>query len=149
MVAPTSTADQPCESRDVIAPVLAGLHHVELTVRDLSRSVDWYTSVLGFEEVGRLDKPGLDVVMLRHASGLLVVLVQHEDAGDAPFDERRPGLDHLGFAATGPDDVDAWAARLDDLGVARSEVKDGSLPGSRLVVFRDPDNIQIEIYFST
>ena len=63
-------------------------------------------------------------------------------------DEQRPGLDHLGFAVETPEDVDVWAAHLDELGVARSEVKDGSIPGSRLVVFRDPDNIQMEIYTS-
>jgi hypothetical protein len=32
--------------------------------------------------------------------------------------------------------------------VPRGEVKDGSLPGSRLVVVRDPDGIQLEIYCS-
>jgi glyoxylase I family protein len=130
----------------VTSPPVLGIHHVEFTVRALARSVDWYVSVLGFTEAGRLDKPGVAGAMLRHPSGLLFALVQHDDGDDDPFDERRPGLDHLGFAVTSADDVEAWAARLDELGVARSEVKDGSLPGSRLVVFRDPDNIQLEIY---
>jgi glyoxylase I family protein len=130
----------------VTAPAVLGIHHVELTVRDLTRSVDWYASVLGFEEAGRFDKPDVAVAMLRHPSRLLFALVQHLAAGEEPFDERRPGLDHLGFAVRGPDDVEAWAVRLDELGVPRSEVKDGSLPGSRLVVFRDPDDIQLEFW---
>ncbi len=129
-------------------PTLVGIHHIGLTVRDLARSIEWYATVLGFEEAGRLDKPDHEVAMLRHPSGLLIGLVQHEGAGGEAFDERRPGLDHLGLAVATPDDVDAGAARLDELGVPRSEVKDGALPGSRLTVFRDPDGIQLEIYTS-
>ena len=127
-------------------PSLIGIHHLELTVRDLARSVDWYASVLGLEETGQFDKPDHKVALLRHPSGLLIGLVQHDSAGGETFDERRPGLDHIGFEVPSADEVDAWAARFDELGVRRSEVKDGSLPGSRLVVFRDPDDIQLEIY---
>lgn len=130
--------------------VLTGIHHLELTVSDLERSVRWYQEVLGLEEARRMDKGFLEVVMLRSGT-MLVVLVRHvgNDA-DPPdrFDERRIGLDHVGFAVPSPDAVEAWAARLDGLGVARSEVKDGALPGSRLVVFRDPDGIQFECYYA-
>jgi glyoxylase I family protein len=124
------------------------IHHLELTVRDLSRSEQWYTSVLGFEKVGGLEKADHSVVMLR-AGELLVGLVGHQatDSSDG-FDERRVGLDHAAFEVPTPEDVEAWAQHLGDQGVEHTEVKDGALPDSRVVIFRDPDGIQLEFYYA-
>jgi glyoxylase I family protein len=127
-------------------PTLTGVHHIELTVRDADSSADWYRSVLGFTDSGRLDKEQMSVVMLRHSSGLLLGFAQHKTGAGDDFDERRTGLDHLAFDVGSHEAVDTWAARLDELGVAHSEVKSGALPGSRLIVFRDPDGIQLECY---
>ena len=124
-----------------------GIHHLELTVRDLDRSVAWYTSVLGFEERGRMSQADRTVVMLA-AGDLLVGLVGHGRPPTEEFDEHRTGLDHVGFQVRTPEAVEAWAARLDELGVDHTEVKDGALPGSRVVIFRDPDNIQVECYYA-
>ena len=64
-----------------------------------------------------------------------------------PFDERRTGLDHIGMAVPDRADLDVWAARLDGLGVPHNGVNDTDhlLPYSALV-FRDPDNIQLEFF---
>ncbi|HSP39616.1 MAG TPA: VOC family protein [Frankiaceae bacterium] len=126
---------------------ISGIHHLELTVRDLKRSEPWYTRVLGFERMGAMDKDDHSVVMLR-AGDLVIGLVQHTRTGDDSFDERRIGLDHAGFSVSSPEDVERWAARLDELGVERTEVKDGALPDSRVVIFRDPDGIQLECYYA-
>ena len=58
---------------------------------------------------------------------------------------RRAGLDHFGFAVASRADLDAWAAKLDGLAIAHTGVRDigGPVPFSTLV-FRDPDNIQLE-----
>jgi catechol 2,3-dioxygenase-like lactoylglutathione lyase family enzyme len=74
--------------------------------------------------------------------------VGHGEPPAEPFDEHRTGLDHIGFQVRTPEAVEAWAARLDELGVDHAEVKDGALPGSRVVIFRDPDNIQVECYYA-
>jgi catechol 2,3-dioxygenase-like lactoylglutathione lyase family enzyme len=44
--------------------------------------------------------------------------------------------------------VDEWAAHLTAAGVEYSGPKAGGLAGSRLIVFRDPDGVQLECYFS-
>jgi glyoxylase I family protein len=133
---------------DPTSPTISGIHHLELTVRDLERSEAWYTRVLGFERIGGMDKDDHSVVMLR-AGDLMVGLVQHTRTTDGDsFDERRIGLDHAGFSVASPEDVETWAARLDDQGVERTEVKDGALPNSRVVIFRDPDGIQLECYYA-
>ena len=140
-----SALSEPTSPADL---TVSGIHHLELTVQDLERSEAWYTRVLGFERMGGMDKDDHSVVIMR-AGDLVVGLVQHtRTTDDDSFDERRIGLDHAGFSVTSPEDVELWAARLDDLGVDRTEVKDGALPGSRVVIFRDPDGIQLECYYA-
>jgi glyoxylase I family protein len=69
----------------------------------------------------------------------------HPDAA-AEFSERRPGLDHLAFGVESQDELEEWAARLDAAGVVHSGVKVTPTTGSALIAFRDPDNIQLEVY---
>ena len=124
-----------------------GAHHLRLTVSDLERSLRFYTEVLGFELRVRF---GPNSVFLHDGTmGLGLNTPWHEvSPGELRFDEARVGLDHLAFRVASPEDVQRAAERLDALGVARSEVKDGRIPGSKLIVFRDPDNIQLEYYYS-
>ncbi len=64
------------------------------------------------------------------------------------FDESRTGLDHVSFAVAGRADLDAWARWRDGLGVANSGVVDTGDPMPySVVVFRDPDNIQLELFY--
>jgi glyoxylase I family protein len=65
-------------------------------------------------------------------------------ASKEPFNERRPGLDHIAFGCASRDELAEWAARLDELGVAHGEIVDASY-GSGLS-FRDPDNIALELF---
>jgi catechol 2,3-dioxygenase-like lactoylglutathione lyase family enzyme len=121
---------------------------VILTVSDAARSAAWYSELLGLAEVGRYAEPdgrGLQVV-LAHGNGLQLGLVQH--AASAPvFDEFCAGLDHLEFLVASRRDLDAWAARLDQLGVAHSGIKEPSYTSNAMITFRDPDNIQLEFFW--
>jgi len=65
-------------------------------------------------------------------------------AEGGPFDERRVGLDHLAFHITDPDELRHWVTHLDELGVLHSGIIDSGYGPT--VVFRDPDNIQLECY---
>ena len=61
----------------------------------------------------------------------------------------RAGLDHLAFAVADREELDAWAARLTDAAVVHSPVTAAnSVPGAAVLVFRDPDNIQLELFAS-
>jgi glyoxylase I family protein len=88
-------------------------------------------------------------VFVRH-SGLhaRVGLTQHRSGAQDVFDETRVGLDHLAFAVAGPSELDAWASRLAAAGVVHSPIAPAnSIPGAAVLVFRDPDNIQLELFF--
>jgi catechol-2,3-dioxygenase len=65
-------------------------------------------------------------------------------ASHEPFDERKPGLDHIAFGCASRNELVEWAARLDELGVAHGDIVDAAY-GSGLS-FRDPDNIALELF---
>lgn len=128
-------------------PALDGIHHVTLTVSDLDRSVTWYTAMLGLTESHRVEVNGMAKAMLTR-DGLLLTLTDHRDLAESGrFSERRTGLDHLAFAVADRVALDAWADRLDSLGVAHGEVTRGR--SGDLIAFRDPDNIALEFYTRT
>jgi glyoxylase I family protein len=131
----------------VTEPAISAIHHVALNVHDLDRSERWYTDVLGFSRLGPFAGEGFQRVLLRHPSGVVLGLTKHDDPeAMVPFSERRTGLDHLGFQVADREQLEAWVARFDALEVVHSAIKHTPLTGSYLVAFRDPDNIQLEVY---
>jgi glyoxylase I family protein len=75
-------------------------------------------------------------------------LTRHRDGLQEFFDETRTGLDHAAFATSSREELDDWARRFSDAGVACSPVAPAnSIPGAAVLVFRDPDNIQLELFF--
>ena len=129
-------------------PTIQGVSHIDLTVSDLDASEAWYTEVFGLTRVldGRNDDHRFNSRYLLHPDTLLIVgLVRHDDPTAPSFDEHRIGLDHLSFAVASADELARWATRLDELGIERAPVSTGDMWD--VLVFRDPDNIQLELFF--
>ena len=130
---------------------ITGIHHISITARDVEASAAWYEQVLGMNRLPitfphhDCEDTGYAVLLMDAASGLTIGL--HHNAGNdgVPFDEAKCGLDHLGIGVPNRASLDAWAAKLDGLGIAHSGIRDITepLPFATLV-FRDPDNIQLE-----
>lgn len=128
-------------------PTISAIHHVAINVHDLEQSERWYIDVLGFSRLGPFAGHRFQRVLLRHPSGVVLGLTTHDDPeAAAPFSERRTGLDHLGFQVADRDQLEAWIARFDELGVVHSEIQHTPITGSYFVAFRDPDGIQLEVY---
>jgi catechol 2,3-dioxygenase-like lactoylglutathione lyase family enzyme len=129
-------------------PVFTGISHIGLTVRDADRSAAWYERVLGMRLLGELTEvatPGLSarvVTMLHPASGRMFGLVQHASGEDGEFSEFRVGLDHLSLVVESRDELGRWVEHLDGCGVPHSAISE--MPYGSVLVFRDPDNIQLE-----
>ena len=133
---------------------LGSIHHLRLTVTDLERSREFYTSVLGFTVVAEApasDDPRSDpsypvlwggVVMA--GGNYLLGLRPVAEKGDR-FDENRVGLDHLSFSVDSRATLDAAIRLLDERGVPRGEVRELTSFGICVLPFRDPDNIQLEL----
>jgi glyoxylase I family protein len=120
-----------------------------LTVTDVDRSAAWYRELLAMSETGRYVEPEghvAQVCLVEPGTGLELCLVAHRRSSGA-FDEFRAGLDHVEFLVARRDDLDAWASRLDELGIPHSGVKEPSYTANAMVTFRDPDNIQLEFFW--
>src|SRR5262249_8035393 len=88
------------------------------------------------------DGSGYAVVIGKPDFSMCVGLHTHSANERERFSETRTGLDHLSFLVAERAELDAWEARLIELGVEHSPVND--LGASSVLVFRDPDNIQLE-----
>ncbi len=122
---------------------------VNLTVTDAARSAAWYRNLLGMDERDRYVMPSghvEQVVLIEPRTGLALCLVSHARGPDR-FDEHRVGLDHLEFLVAHRSDLDAWAARLDDLAIVHSGIKEPQYTANAMITFRDPDNIQLEFFW--
>lgn len=131
------------------------LHHIALTVRDLDASVAWYGEVFGVTPL--MDVPhegGTGRVLADPTSSLAFVLHVHDGASGDDFSERRTGLDHVGLAVAGREALVEWQGHLEQHGVRRADRADQPLtqsaiadePYGAVLVFRDPDNIQLELF---
>jgi catechol 2,3-dioxygenase-like lactoylglutathione lyase family enzyme len=126
--------------------MLTGIHHLALTVTDVERSAAWYRELLGMVQVIGDDTDDVRYRVLAHPdSGMVIGLRQYPVAGSGDaFDEMRTGMDHVAIGVESADELAGWAARLDELGIAHSPVTE--TPIGTVIVFRDPDNIQLEFW---
>ncbi|MCW2786404.1 MAG: lactoylglutathione lyase-like lyase [Marmoricola sp.] len=133
------------------APALAGYHHLGITVSDVEASEAWYAETLGLvrafvEPHAGADNGGYAVVMTRPGTAFFLGLDHHAEADKLPFDPRRTGLDHVALAVTSPEEVHAWAAHLDAIGIEHGPVLEASEPmPNALVNFVDPDGVPLEV----
>ena len=131
-----------------------GIHHLRLSVTDLQRSRDFYTSLLGFQvavESPPSDDPAAEevfkilfggVVMIR--GNLVMGLRPMAPTGDR-FDPDRVGLDHLSFGVASRDELEQAIRLFDEHGVTHGEITRLAGFGIDVLPFEDPDGIQLEL----
>lgn len=132
----------------------ARLHHLALTVSDVDRSVGWYEAVFGVRFQVDVPHPGGVGKLLADDHGLMIVLHRHDTNDGRQFDETTNGLDHAGFVVPARGDLEAWQHHLEVNGVEHADPADKPLtqspiadePYGSVLVFRDPDNIQLELF---
>lgn len=133
------------------------LHHLALTVSDVEASTRWYEDVFGVHHLMDAPHPGGVGKVLADEARELMIVLHHHDANDGSlFGETTTGLDHAGFIVPGREDLEVWQGHLEANGVVRADIADKPLtqspiadePYGSVLVFRDPDNIQLE-FFST
>ena len=133
-------------------PAFTGVSHLELTVSDVDRSVTWYERVFGMRKIAENsedDHPTDGVFahvvnVIDPTSGLVLGLIRHRGQSDDAFSEHRVGLDHLALDVQSRSELETWVEHLDRCGVRHSGINDQ--PYGSVLVFRDPDNIQLELF---
>lgn len=123
---------------------MPAITHVAVTVTDLAASEAWYTTVLGVEPVLDENTGPFRHIVYQVGGTLLGLHGFPQLADQAPFEERRPGLDHIAFGCSSRAELVEWAARLDELGVPHGDIVDA--PYGSGLSFRDPDNIALELF---
>jgi glyoxylase I family protein len=130
------------------------IHHLRLTVTDVQRSREFYTSLLGFQvavESPPDDDPSAaevykilfgGVVMIR---GSLLMGLRPLAPADDRFDSDRVGLDHLSFSVPARADLEQAVRLFDERGVAHGEITRLAGFGIDVLPFEDPDGIQLEL----
>ena len=115
------------------SPVL-GFSHLQLCVRDVRASVDWYCTALGMDVMSEHG----DVVALRHSDARLVIVVSpgEPDVAHSP-------IDHLAFAVADGPTLEAWASHLRERGLEVPAVVDEL--GKPSLQLRDPDGNAVEL----
>lgn len=123
-----------------------GIHHITLRVADLERSRRFYGDLLGLSQ--DQDLPGKIRFRLWNGAGATRLVLKEPIPGTPDgdrFTKRRIGLDHVALAAAPGADLEALATRLRQAGVPCEGVVDVN-GGGRRVAFRDPDNIEWELF---
>lgn len=119
-------------------------HHVKFTVSDVGRTRDFYTSLLGFEVAGEFSA----VTLISNGSFLIGLSTAPEPERAIPddrFDENRIGLDHLSFGVADRSTLERAARLLGERGITHGEIDDLTPLGISVLMFRDPDNMQLEL----
>jgi catechol 2,3-dioxygenase-like lactoylglutathione lyase family enzyme len=117
------------------------LEYTGIRVRDLARSVRFYTEGLGLKagSQGRMAAGGVWQELRDPTTGAVLELNFYP--GEPPYREGDE-LDHLGFRV---EDLDAALARLVALG-ARVRIPPFADGNERLAFLSDPDGVWVEIY---
>ena len=127
------------------------INHVDLTVLDPERSLDFYEAVLGFMGYRRVSAHtrGYDFDLVRPDGGFcsIGVMRAEREGSRRRHDRYSPGLHHLAWSAASREDVDAMHALL--LGIGAT-VLDAPADyqhygaGYYAVFFADPDGLKLE-----
>jgi glyoxylase I family protein len=128
----------------------SGVHHVDLVVSSIERSLPFYRDLLaplGYHGVSEVEGERGETIWYLWGPGSSIGVREAQTESDGPYDRYRVGLHHLALEAGSRAGVDERADWLRAQGV---EIESGPeeysySPGYYAVFFYDPDGIKLEI----
>ena len=123
-----------------------GLSHIQITVRDLERSVGFYRELLGMQILRRL---GSHAVMLQTPGGREVFTINANPAHAADAG-KMGGIAHFGFRLRAKADMTSILERAERAGgKALEQGTRGQGDDQELYAFAaDPDGYEVEIFWA-
>jgi catechol 2,3-dioxygenase-like lactoylglutathione lyase family enzyme len=127
-----------------------GVHHVDLVVSSIERSLPFYRELLGplgWHRVGEVEGERGETIYYLSGPGTAIGLRQALSRSDDPVDRYRVGLHHVAFEAASRAVVNERADWLRERG---AEIESGPeeyayTMGYYAVFFYDPDGMKLEI----
>ena len=121
-------------------PLFMGLRHVALNVRNVRRSLEFYSNVLGMKLEWMPDEENAYLT-----SGQDNLALHQLPQGSEPGPWQM--VHHIGFVVRHPDNVDAWADRVRNQGIVLAAEPKTHRDGARSFYFRDPDGLLIQLIY--
>lgn len=122
-----------------------GFHHLTLTVSEINRARKFYIDLLGFRVVAEISPTRVVIGNEYMFFGLTEPPDSSRRIANDVFDENRVGLDHLSFTVDSRADLEQAIRYFDEHGVRHAEITDLTPFGISVLMFWDPDNIQLEL----
>jgi glyoxylase I family protein len=125
-----------------------GIHHLDLVVTSLERSVSFYRELLeplGYSRVGDIVGERGETVRYVAGSGPAIGIRDAKVAGE--YDRYRVGVHHVAFEAPSREVVDErhrWAMER-GVQIESSPKEYAYMPGYYAFFFYDPDGIKLEV----
>jgi glyoxylase I family protein len=131
-----------------------GLHHLDLVVSSLERSLPLYRELLaplGYTHAASIAGERGEIVWYLDGEGVgaSLSLREAQTPASGPYDRYAVGLHHLAFEAESRDVVDerlAWA-RSHGLEIENEPQEWPYIPGYYAGFFHDPDGIKLEVVY--
>lgn len=125
-----------------------GIHHVDLVVSSIERSLPFYRDLLGplgWHRISEVEGERGETILYLTGPGTSIGLREAQTPGE--YDRYRVGLHHLAIEASSRAAVDERAEWLTERGVEIESGPEeyGYQPGYYAVFFYDPDGIKLEI----
>ena len=125
-----------------------GVHHVDLVVSSIARSLPFYTDLLGplgYHRISEVEGERGETIWYLSGPGTAVGL--REAQSEEPHDRYAVGLHHLAFEADSRGQVDELADWVRGQGVEIESPPQeyAYMPGYYAVFFYDPDGLKLEI----
>jgi glyoxylase I family protein len=126
-----------------------GVHHLDLVVSSIGRSLPFYSELLGplgYHRVSEVEGERGETIWYIGGPGTTLGL-REAQSDSGPYDRYRVGLHHLAFEAASRANVDERTDWLRAQGMKlESEPQEYTyIPGYYAVFFFDPDGLKLEI----
>ncbi|MBR1469346.1 MAG: VOC family protein [Prevotella sp.] len=121
------------------------VHHIAIICSDYSRSLDFYTRVLGLRILAEHYRAERQSYKTDLALGedYVIELFSFPSPPPRPTHPEAAGLRHLAFEVN---DVAETLRELDALGIPHEAVRTDEYTGRQFLFFQDPDGLPIEVY---
>jgi catechol 2,3-dioxygenase-like lactoylglutathione lyase family enzyme len=129
----------------------SGIHHVDLVVSSVERSLPFYRELLGplgWTEIGEVEGERGETIWYLSGPGTSIGLRESQsDANPVPYERYGVGIHHLCLEVGSRQVVDERAEWLHRQGAAieSDPTEYDYLPGYYAVFFYDPDGIKLEL----
>lgn len=121
-------------------PLFLGLRHVALNVRNVRKSLEFYSDVMGMKLEWMPDEENAYLT-----SGHDNLALHKLPAGSEPSSVQT--VHHIGFIVRRPENVDEWADRMRKHGIKLAAEPKTHRDGARSFYFHDPDGLLIQLIY--